>query len=140
MRRVAAVDFGLKRIGLAISDAQGIVALPLKMVGAGKTHDATAQNILTALAPYKHELKTILVGLPLLMSGAKGEMAHIVERFAAALQSAAAIPIEYVDERLSTAQAERALKEMDKSRKERTKIVDSLSATLLLQAYLDRRS
>ncbi len=137
MRRIAAVDFGLKRIGLAISDAQGIIALPLKMVLAGNT---PIPNILAALAPYKHELQTILVGLPLLMNGTKGEMALLVERFAQDLQAACGLPIQCVDERLTSVQAERALKEMSKNRKERTKTIDSLSATLLLQAYLDRHA
>lgn len=137
MRRIAAVDFGLKRIGLAISDPQGIVALPLKMLLAGST---PIQNVLDALAPYKNELKTILVGLPLLLSGAKGDMALTVERFAAGLHAASNLPVECVDERFTTAAAERALKEMNQSRKKRTKSIDSLSATLLLQAYLDKHS
>ncbi len=133
MPRIAAVDFGLKRTGLAISDAQGIVALPLKIRPAN-----TPAAILAALAAYAPA--TILVGLPLLLNGTKGEMALAAERFAAALQALTSTPVECVDERLTTAAANRALKEMGRSRKQGTQVVDSLAATLLLQAYLDRNA
>lgn len=138
MARIAAVDFGLKRIGLAISDERRTIALPLDLVHAGKTHQESVRAIKKALGRY--ELEKILVGLPLLMKGIKGEMAQKVEQFAEILQKELNLPVECVDERLTTAQADRALKELDYNRKERTKMVDSTSATLLLQAYLDRKS
>ena len=139
MQRIAAVDFGLKRIGLAISDASGKIALPLKRIDAGRSLQESAQGVLAALESYRKELLKILVGLPLLMNGTRGEMANLVESFAQKLRDAGA-QVECVDERLSSAQAERALRELDMNRKERAKAVDSTSATLLLQAYLDRRA
>jgi len=140
MRRIAAIDYGLKRIGLAISDASAKLALPLQTISAQKTLDATAHAVLQALAPYKNELRILLVGLPLLMNGTKGDMALAVERFADALRTASNLPVECVDERLTSAAAERSLKELDLSRKQRKKTIDSVSAALLLQAYLDRQA
>lgn len=136
--RIAAVDFGLKRIGLAVSDEKRTIAFPLELVHAGKTPQESARNIKKALERY--ELAKIIVGLPLLMKGIKGEMAQKAEHFADILQKEFNISIECVDERLTTAQADRALKELDYNRKERSKTIDSTSATLLLQAYLDRKS
>lgn len=139
MRRIAAVDFGLKRIGLAVSDFSGTIALPLKRVDAGKTIEASAQNVMNALKTYQGDLKVILVGLPLMMDGTKGEMALLAEQFAAALEKASNLRVECVDERLTSAQADRALREMEMNRKERSLAVDSVSAMLLLQAYLERK-
>ncbi|MBF8263259.1 MAG: putative HoLLiday junction resolvase [Parachlamydiales bacterium] len=138
MPRIAAVDFGFKRIGLAISDGSGRIALPLKMIAAGKSIKDSARLVLSALAPYEKELDMIIVGMPLLLSGKRGEMAEFAERFADALRIESRHKVETMDERLSSAQAEKALKEMDYSRKERTGIIDSTSATLILQSYLNR--
>ncbi len=140
MRRIAAVDYGKKRIGLAISDGGASIALPLKKVLAGKNLQASAKNVLDALSSYKTDLGTILVGLPLLMNGTRGEMAELTEKFAEVLRTASGLKVESVDERLTSAQADRALKEMALNRKERSKAIDSVSATLLLQAYLDRKA
>lgn len=140
MRRIAAVDFGLKRIGLAVSDFSGTIALPLKRIDAGKTMEASAKNVMEALKTYRGDLEAILVGLPLMMDGTKGEMALLAEQFAAALSQASNLRIECVDERLTSAQADRALRELEMNRKERSKAVDSVAATLLLQAYLDRKA
>ena len=138
MARIAAVDFGLKRIGLAISDEKGTISFPLKMVLSGDSLRQSARNVLTALAPYAKDLGKIIVGLPLLLSGKRGEMAEQVDRFVDCLRKETTIAIETMDERLTSAQAEKALKECDYSRKERKAVIDSASASLLLQAYLDR--
>jgi len=137
-RRSVGVDFGFKRIGLAISDARGVIALPLKMVPAGKTFKQSSQNILMDLAPYLTEITRIIVGLPLLFNGKHGEMAKTVTEFGAVLEIEAGISIEYVDERLSSSQAERAFKEMNYNRKQRKHFVDSASAVLVLQTVLDQ--
>ncbi len=138
MPRIVALDYGLKRIGLAISDENARIALPLPLVTAGKTLDETIDRILASLSSYQGKITTIVVGMPLLMSGKTGEMALIAERFVQALSAKTTIPIQTIDERLSTAQADRALKELDYSRKKRSKVVDSTAAAILLQTYLDR--
>lgn len=138
MPRIAAVDFGLKRIGLAVSDESGRIALPLKMIPAGKSFKESSQNVLSALSSFENDLEAIVVGMPLLLNGRHGEMADLAMRFAETLKRESRFRVETVDERLSTAQAERALKEMSYSRKKRAQIVDSASAALVLQTYLEK--
>ncbi len=137
MPRIAAIDFGTKRIGLAISDEKGRIALPLKMVLAGNSDAESIKTILSALSTF--HIETIVVGLPLLMNGKRGTMAEAVIRFAHLLQSQCQCSVITWDERLSSAQAERALKEFA-SRKKRSKIVDSTAASMILQTYLDKKN
>ena len=138
MPRIAAIDFGLKRIGIAISDEKGRIALPLKLVLSGKSMRETVRNVLLALSPYEKQIEAIIVGLPLLLSGKRGDMALAAERFAQALQNETKIAVQMMDERLTTAQAERSLKELSYSRKERTDIIDCATAAILLQTFLDQ--
>lgn len=133
MRRVAAIDFGLKRIGIAVSDMGRKIALPVDVVEGGKK---AIQNVMAAL-PLK-EVNLILVGLPLEMSGNKGEMAKIVEEFAKRLADASGIQVELIDERLTSKQADRGLKEISLNRKQRSEKIDMVTATIVLQSYLDR--
>lgn len=133
--RVAAIDFGLKRIGIAISDDRKKIALPFTTVPGGKQGVA---NTVAALAKKQGEIEKILIGLPLLMSGEKGEMAKIVEAFAVALQNATGIPVELCDERLSSKMADQEMKELSMRRKERAEQIDTAAAALLLQSYLDK--
>jgi putative Holliday junction resolvase len=134
MGRVAAVDFGTKRIGLAVSDKDRKIALPVGIVEGGKK---AVQNIRASL-PLK-EVDLILVGLPLEMSGKKGPMALMVEEFAKMLGDALGIAIFLVDERLSSKGADVRLKEISLNRKERNEKIDMVAATLLLQTYLDQK-
>lgn len=133
MGRVAAIDFGEKRIGIAVSDQNRKIALPVDIVEGGKK---AIQNIKASL-PLK-EVDLILVGLPLEMSGKKGPMAVKVEQFAKTLEEALGIPILLVDERLSSKGADVQLKEISLNRKARSEKIDMVAATLLLQTYLDR--
>ncbi|HSX11658.1 MAG TPA: Holliday junction resolvase RuvX [Chlamydiales bacterium] len=133
MGRVAAIDFGLKRIGLAVSDKARKIALPIGVVEGGKK---AIQNIRAAL-PLK-ETDLIILGLPIEMSGKKGPMADLVEAFAKTLHDALQIPVLLIDERLSSKGADASLREMSMNRKERTEKLDMVAATLLLQTYLER--
>lgn len=136
MPRIAAVDFGTQRIGLSVSDETGKIALPLKMVEA---HGIKAAHIvLSALKPYQ-PIATIVVGLPLMLNGKIGSMAEAAKLFAMELQKLCSCPVEMLDERLTSAQAERALKELSYSRKGRVKLVDSTAAAMILQTYLDQK-
>ena len=134
MGRIAAIDYGLKRIGIALSDPSRKIALPLATVEGGKK---AIQNIAKAL-PLK-DVALILIGLPLLMSGQKGEMAEAVQKFARLLEDALGIPVHLFDERLSSKGAEASLKELSLNRKQRTEKLDMVAATLLLQSYLDQK-
>ncbi len=133
-QRIAAIDFGLKRIGIALSDPRGKLASPFKTVDGGKKG---AVHVVEALRPYQQEIKTILIGLPLLMNGKEGDMAILVRTFAQELENLIHIPILLLDERLSSAQADRSLKELSFNRKKRSTKIDMAAATLLLQNYLD---
>jgi putative Holliday junction resolvase len=82
----------------------------------------------------------IVIGHPLLLSGEAGERAHLAERFAEALRSLLPIDVVLQDERLSTAEADRALREAGASGRERRRAVDRSAATVILQAWLDARS
>ncbi len=139
-KRIAAVDYGKKRIGLAITDARGVVALPLTVVSAGKSMAESVRNVLKALAPYVSEIKEFIVGLPLLLTGAVGDMAKETERFAEILRKESLLPVTMIDERLSSKGAERALLEMNHSRKRRKEMSDETAATILLQTYLSQKT
>lgn len=136
-KRIVAVDYGKKRIGLAITDARGVVALPLTTISAGRSLAESVKNVLQALTSYLPEIKEFIIGLPLLLSGAAGEMAQEVERFAEILRKESERPVSMIDERLSSKATERVLIEMGHSRKERKAKSDEMAATLLLQTYLN---
>lgn len=133
MGRIVAIDYGKKRIGLAVSDKERKIALPVQTVEGGKK---ALQNIRASL-PLK-EVDLILVGLPLEMSGARGEMSQVVEEFAKMLENALNIPVQLIDERLTSKGADSKLRELSLSRKARTEKLDMVAACMLLQTYLDQ--
>jgi putative Holliday junction resolvase len=130
--RVVAIDFGEKRIGIAMSDKDRKIALPVGTVAGGKK---AIQNIRDAL-PLK-EVDLMILGLPLEMSGKKGLMAEKVEKFGKMLEEALQTPVIFIDERLSSKGADVRLREMSLNRKARTEKLDMVAASLLLQTYLD---
>ncbi len=132
--RIMAVDYGLKRIGLALSDPLGITAQGLGVLNRrGKKSDIheLAQLI------REHEVVTVLIGLPLNMNGSAGTLYDEVKKFGKSLEAATGAPILFRDERLTTVQAERMLIKSDVSRKKRSKVIDKIAAQLILQNYLD---
>jgi putative Holliday junction resolvase len=133
-KRIAAIDYGLKRIGIALSDSTGSMAFPFATVEGGKKG---AAHVMQALEKYKQEITKIIVGLPLLMNGKEGDMAQAVRLFVKELEALADLPILLLDERLSSAQADKSLKENLFNRKKRSSKIDMAAATLLLQNYLD---
>jgi putative Holliday junction resolvase len=133
--RVAALDVGDVRIGVAVSDelritAQGIGVV--RRVGGRRDLEALA----ALLAPY--ELARLVVGLPLNMNGTEGPQAARVRAFAEQTAAHLGVPLEFWDERLTTVAAERTLLEADMSRKRRREVVDKVAAVLILQGYLAR--
>lgn len=138
MGRVAGIDFGLKRIGIAISDETKTIAMPLETVIAEKHLNLTVGKLLKRLEEY--ELETFVVGMPYLMSGKVGHLADEVASFIKMLETYTKIPIITLDERLTSVQADRSLREGGMSRKKRAARVDVVAAVLLLQCYLDRLS
>jgi putative holliday junction resolvase len=136
MLRIAGLDFGIARIGLALSDLTQFLASPICALSAQKDLKVTAKLVLAELA--KHgPLKAIVIGLPIHMDGKESPLSLQVRAFKACLQELTALPIILWDERLTTAQSERMLKEANLSRKQRARYIDAVSAATILQNYLD---
>jgi putative pre-16S rRNA nuclease len=133
--RILAVDLGSKRVGLALSDPTGTIATALETVRAEPA--STLASRLAAIAT-EHQAERIIVGLPRRLDGTRGPEAAAAERVAAEVRAASRLPVETVDERLTTAAAERSLIEGGVSREKRRESIDRVAATLLLQSHLDR--
>ena len=135
--RVLAVDPGSRRVGLAISDPTGTIAQPLDTLDAEP--DATLVTRLAQTARLQ-EAARIVVGLPRRMDGSDGPAAKSARRLADALRRTSGIPVELVDERLTSVAAERSLIAGGVRRAKRRTTVDRVAAILLLQSYLDRKN
>jgi len=134
--RIAALDVGEARIGVAVSDELGITAQGIgvvRRVGGRRDMEALA----ALLAPYGPE--RLVVGLPLTLGGSEGPQAAKVRRFAEQAAAHLGLPLEFWDERLTTVEAERTLLEADVSRRRRREVIDKVAATLILQGYLAAR-
>jgi len=135
--RVLALDVGSKTIGLAISDALGITAQGLETIRRKKKR-ADFEALEQVLRQYA--VREIVVGYPLRMSGVPGTQSERMSAFAEELRQRFALPVHLWDERLTSAQANRLLRETDMSIRRRAQVVDRLAAVLILQSFLDRRS
>jgi len=134
---ILALDVGERRIGAAISDPSESYALPVRTLErAGGVRDDLSAIVELAR---EYGATTIVVGDPLRLSGERGPAARKMDEFAANLAKAFDGRVERVDERLTTAQANRTLLAADVSRKRRKGVVDQLAAALILEAYLARR-
>jgi putative Holliday junction resolvase len=132
--RILALDLGKRRIGLAISDPLGITAQGLpNLVRTNKRSDLAALSKLAG----EREVGLILMGNPINMGGAEGRQSGWVREFAAAIEKEMGLPVKLWDERLTTVQAGRVLRESGISIAKRAAAVDRLSAVILLQSYLD---
>ena len=134
--RIMALDVGERRIGVALSDALGITAQPLMTYNRAKDNRKEDIAGLWELIK-KHEVEKLVVGLPKNMNNTLGFKAEEVQNFIKALVAVEDIPVEWVDERLTTVSAERTLLEADVSRKKRKDVIDKMAAVLILQTYLE---
>lgn len=133
--RILGIDFGLKRVGLAVSDPMQIIARALETL-----HYQSRKELLRRLVASirENEIVGVVIGLPRHMDGSEGEMAKTVRELMAELAARLTIPIVAWDERLSSVQAQRALREMGVSaRNTKRGDVDRLAAVFILQSYLD---
>lgn len=137
MGRIAAIDYGTVRVGLAISDERQIIAQPIGFSQGMSTLPLTAQKIKEHLAPYLSSLEAIVIGLPLMLNGKESPTSLQVRQLAKILEELFALPVILWDERLTSAQVERTLKEANMRRKQRTKHTDTLAAVAILQSYLN---
>ena len=133
---VLGIDFGSKRIGLAISDAEGEFAFPLETL----QRKALAQDLraIKKLAG-EREVEAVVVGLPLHMNGQAGPEAEAAKGFAAKLAESLSIPVDLMDERLTTAEAQRVLRAGGKSGRKRREKVDAVAASIILRSYLEKQ-
>ena len=134
--RVAAIDYGSVRVGLAVSDELGLLAHPRPFLDGRNDRD-----VLKALSRLAEEdgIMLFLVGLPRTLAGREGTMAKKARRFAEQLSEETGRPVEMWDERFTTREAEQRLRASGMKAKSARQRVDSAAAALLLQSYLDRR-
>jgi putative Holliday junction resolvase len=134
--RVLGLDLGSRRIGVALSDPDGAIASPLTTLERrGGARDLAAVEALVR----EHEVGEVVVGLPLHMDGRRGPEAEAAKRFAAELRATLGVPVGLLDERWTTVEAERALRESGRKGKKRRAVVDAVAASILLRTWLERR-
>ncbi len=134
--RALALDVGDRRVGLAVSDETGTLARPY-----GVYHRQGDRDDVEELATMAQTLRAevLVVGLPLNMDGSSGEQARKAEKLGGAVAQRAGLCMELVDERLTTEEAERILRESGMEGRKRRLVQDALAAVLILQAWLDSR-
>jgi len=136
MPRFLGIDYGQKRVGLALSDEAAIIAMPLEVLTVQHPNQAVAA---VCRVCQEREVAGIVIGLPLNMNGSQGPSAEAAKAFGERLRSQRALPVEFWDERLSSQQAERVLIDADVRRSKRKTVIDMLAAQTILQSWLDRR-
>lgn len=129
------IDFGLKRIGIALSDATKFLASPFSTYHR-KDEEADINYFVYLID--KEKVNEIVCGLPLNMQGEEQEIARLTREFMGKIAKIKPIKISFVDERLSSLMAEEMLKQTEKDWKKRKEKLDSVSASIILQEYLDK--
>jgi len=129
--RILALDVGQQRIGLAISDPLGTIAQPL---GTIRRNDAPIEHIIQIVKD--KEVSEIVVGLPVNMNGTSGQQADEVHEFARLLAEQTDIPLVFIDERLTTVEAEKLMISADVKRRKRRQSIDSVAAAIILEKRL----
>lgn len=132
------IDYGSKRIGLAVSDAARRMALPLSAIDAANDHAKNAAAVLKVAAEY--DVDELVLGLPLNMDDSEGPQAKIIRAFGEVLSRAAAKPIHFQDERLSSATADELLQPAELTNRKHKSRRDGVAAQVILQQYLDECS
>lgn len=135
--RILALDHGTVRVGVAVSDELGMIARPLEFIPAEPWAEflARLEKLLTELQP-----EQLIVGLPRNMDGSIGPAAEKVREFISRLRETVTVPIRTWDERLTSVQAQRMLREAGHKAKDQKGKVDQTAAAIILQSYLDSQS
>jgi len=137
MSRYLALDHGTKRIGVAVSDELKMIAQPLEFIPT-EPNDAFLVRLKQLIT--EKEVELVFVGMPRNMDGTFGPAAEKVKEFIAGLTPEISVPIKTLDERLTSAQANRVLLQGNVRRADRKQKVDAMAAAILLQSYLDNAS
>jgi putative Holliday junction resolvase len=138
--RVVGVDAGLRRIGLALSDATALLASPWRTLAATGEPDADADLIVAAVGGVEDPLQAIVLGHPRRLDGSATHLTPHVEALAAALRARVSVPVVLQDERLTSHEAETRLAEREKNWRKRKDKLDAAAAAVMLQDYLDALS
>lgn len=136
MQRCLGIDYGSRRIGIAISDPLNIIARPLKYINASSDVKKEFQKLLE-----EFEIKIFVIGMPYNLKGEKGQAAMDVEQFITDVLSHFPLEIVRWDERFSTKQVHQTLREMNVKKKQRQskEMIDAMAAAVMLQSYLDNQ-
>lgn len=131
------LDLGTKTLGIAISDALGMIASSYKII----RHDEDYEGLIPQIKQIIEEknIQEIVLGLPKNMNNTIGERAEKSYEFKKMLEEKLSLKVHLEDERLSTKEAENLLISNDTTRKKRKKVIDSLAATIILQSFLDKK-
>jgi putative Holliday junction resolvase len=131
-----ALDYGERGVGVAISDELQLTVRPLTTIRREKRRRSEVIERISELVA-ENEIATLVVGLPLNMDGSRGAAVDRVESFVSDLRRSVSIPIVTVDERLSSREADRILREMGVGMRERRERSDEYAASVILQDYID---
>lgn len=134
MSRILGIDYGERRIGVAVSDATRTIATPLAVIEVDRIEKACEE-----IERHRRETaaELIVVGMPISLGGFRGASAQYVEAFVERLKELTSVPVETWDERFTTTSAEQALIEGGARRSKRKQVIDKLAAQIMLQHYLD---
>lgn len=135
MSRIMGLDIGEKRVGVALSDPLGVIAQGFGVI---KTEEGDVLEELKAIVE-TYDVKEIVVGLPLSLDGSIGPQAQKIMEIAQRISEVTGLPVFFWDERLSSREAEKLLISADQSRRRRKEVKDKVSATIILQSYLESR-
>lgn len=136
MIRILGLDIGSVRIGVALSDPLGMTAQPLEVIQ--RRQKNAVERILELIA--EHDVTQLVVGYPLRLDGTMGPATESIDTFIRELEAKTSVPVERWDERLTTAQAERAMIQGGVRREKRRQSIDRIAAALILQSFLDARA
>lgn len=134
--RILGLDYGERRIGVAVSDPTGTTGQPLMVID---KRDPGSDIVKISDLVDDYDVDEVVVGLPISLSGEIGPQARTVLEFVEKLKAELRVPVKTWDERLTTSYAGRALKESDVRRKRRKEVVDKVAAAIILQGYLDSK-
>ncbi|MGI5130593.1 Holliday junction resolvase RuvX [Pseudonocardia sp. CA-107938] len=136
MGRRIGIDVGAVRVGVALSDPDGLLATPLETVPRDRDGGSDVRTVAALVA--EHEATGVVVGLPRTLAGQEGPAATAAREFGGALAAALDVPVEYADERLTTVVATRQLRASGRPGRRQRAVVDQVAAVGILQGWLDR--
>jgi putative holliday junction resolvase len=131
------IDVGAVRVGVALSDPDGLLATPVATVPRDLAHGTDLATIAGLVA--EHEVVEVVVGLPRTLAGREGPAAEAARAFGTALSARVPVPVTYADERLTTVVATRQMRESGRKGRRQRAVVDQVAAVAILQGFLDAR-